>query len=359
MVTLSVLDQSPIRSGGTAAEAIQETLRLAELTDRLGYRRYWVAEHHNSGGLAGASPEILIGQIAARTRNIRVGSGGVMLSHYSPLKVAEQFRMLEALYPGRIDLGIGRAPGSDGRTAGVLAYGRQTFAGDAYAEQLLDLYGFLTDSFPATHPFRGIRAMPAVDRVPDLWLLGSTRHSAGLAAELGWGFSFAHFISPEGGEDIIRNYRQRFQPSGPATEPSASIGVSVTCAETEADAERLSWSRWAWRVASNQGRRGGIPSPEEAQAMLFTTQDREYIEYMRSRSIYGDPEQVKARLLALGAEYEVDEFVVVTITHDFGARLRSYELLAEAFGLEPARGGEAEPAARRGAARSAPTSGIT
>jgi luciferase family oxidoreductase group 1 len=333
MVTLSVLDQSPIRSGGTAAQAIQETLQLAELTDRLGYRRYWLAEHHNSGGLAGASPEILIGQIAGRTHNIRVGSGGVMLSHYSPLKVAEQFRMLEALYPGRIDLGIGRAPGSDGRTAGVLAYGRQMFGGDAYAEQLLDLYGFLTDSFPADHPFRGIRAMPQVEAVPELWLLGSTRHSAQLAAELGWGFSFAHFISPDGGEDVVRMYRDRFRPSGMADGPLASLGVSVTCADTEEEAERLSWSRWAWRVASNQGRRGGVPSPEEAQAMLYTTQDREYIAYMRSRSIFGAPDQVQARLLALGQEYGVDEFVVVTITHDFAARMRSYELLAEVFEL--------------------------
>jgi luciferase family oxidoreductase group 1 len=333
MATLSVLDQSPIRSGGTAAQAIQETLQLAKATDRLGYRRYWVAEHHNSGGLAGASPEILIGQIAAQTERIRVGSGGVMLSHYSPLKVAEQFRMLESLYPGRIDLGIGRAPGSDGRTAGILAYGRQTFAGDGYAEQLLDLYGFLTDNFPDDHPFRGIRAMPQVERVPDLWLLGSTRHSAGLAAELGWGFSFAHFISPDGGEDVVQDYRRRFQPSGLMEAPSASLGVSVTCAETEEEAERLSWSRWAWRVASNQGRRGGIPSPEEAKAMLMTVQDREYVEYMRGRSIYGNPEQVKARLLALGEQYGVDEFVVVTITHDFAARVRSYELLAEAFGV--------------------------
>jgi len=305
MVTLSVLDQSPIRSGGTAAQAIQETLQLAKAADRLGYRRYWVAEHHNSGGLAGASPEILIGQIAAQTERIRVGSGGVMLSHYSPLKVAEQFRMLEALYPGRIDLGIGRAPGSDGRTAGILAYGRQTFAGDGYAEQLLDLYGFLTDSFPDDHPFRGIRAMPHVERVPDLWLLGSTQHSAGLAAELGWGFSFAHFISPDGGEDVVRNYRQRFRPSGMMDVPCASLGVSVTCAETE----------------------------EEAKAMLMTVQDREYVEYQRSRSIYGNPNQVKARLLALGEQYEVDEFVVVTITYDFAARVRSYALLAEAFGV--------------------------
>ena len=334
MVTLSVLDQSPIRAGGTAAEAIRESLQLAEAADRLGYRRYWVAEHHNSGGLASASPELLIGQIAARTRDIRVGSGGVMLSHYSPLKVAEQFRMLEALYPGRIDLGIGRAPGSDGRTAGVLAYGRTAMNAELFDDQLMDLYGFLTDSFPSEHPFRGVRAMPQVPTVPELWLLGSTWHSAGYAARLGWGFSFAHFISPDGGEEVIRAYRRAFKPSPLLAEPRASLGVSVTCAETQEEAERLSWSRWAWRIASNHGRRGGIPSPEEAMAMLYTDADREYIAYMRLRSVYGTPEQVKARLLALGEQYDVDEFVVVTITHDFAARLRSYELLADAFELK-------------------------
>ena len=335
MVTLSVLDQSPIRAGGTAAQAIQETLQLAQAADRLGYRRYWVAEHHNSGGLAGASPEILVGQIAARTEHIRVGSGGVMLSHYSPLKVAEQFRMLEALYPGRIDLGVGRAPGSDGRTAGILAYGREGLTLDHFPDQLMDLYGFLTDSFPEGHPFRGVRAMPQVPTVPELWLLGSTWQGAGYAAELGWSFSFAHFISPDGGEDVIRAYRQRFRPSPLLAEPRASLGVSVTCAATEEEAERLSWSRWASRIARQHGRPGGIMPPEEAMALLYTTQDREYLEYMRSRSIYGDPEQVKRKLLALGERYDVDEFVVVTITYDFAARVRSYELLAEVFDLEP------------------------
>ena len=337
MVTLSVLDQSPVRAGGTAAQALRETLQLAELCDQLGYARYWVAEHHNTGGLAGASPEVLIGQIAARTGRIRVGSGGVMLSHYSPLKVAEQFRMLEAFYPGRIDLGIGRAPGSDGKTAGILAYGRH-LPGDIFTDQLQDLSGFLTDEFPEGHPFKGVRASPRIETAPELWLLGSTWHSAGLAAHLGWGFSFAHFISPDGGEDVIRTYKRDFRPSALLPEPRASIGVSVTCAETTAEAERLSYSRWAWRAAGQRlgGGRGGIPSPEEAMDLLLTAQDREYIEYMKSRSVYGDPAQVKAKLLALGERYDVDEFVVVTITHDFAARMRSYELLAEVFELKGA-----------------------
>ena len=336
MVMLSVLDQSPIRRGGTAADAIRETLVLAEAADRLGYRRYWLAEHHSSGGLASASPEILIGQVAARTQHIRVGSGGVMLSHYSPLKVAEQFRMLEALYPGRIDLGIGRAPGSDRRTAEVLSYGRNNLTLEHFPNQLADLEAFLTDDLPVGHPFLGIRAMPDGPSVPELWMLGSTAVGATYAAHLGWAFSFAHFISPDGGEDVIHAYRRAFKPSPFFAEPRASIGVSVTCAVTEQEAERLAWSRWCWRVISNSGgERRGIPSPEEAMAYPYTPRDREYIEYMRSRSIYGDPEQVKAQLLRLGEVYGVDEFVVVTITHDFAARLRSYELLAQVFDLTP------------------------
>ncbi len=333
MVTLSVLDQSPIRQGGTAADAIRETLALAEAVDRLGYRRYWLAEHHNSGGLASASPEVLIPQVAARTRNIRVGSGGVMLSHYSPLKVAETFRTIEALYPGRIDLGIGRAPGSDRRTAAALAHGPGMLSVEHFPEQLADLEAFLTDGFPADHPFHGIRAMPDVAGTPELWLLGSTTVGADLAARFGWGFSFAHFISPDGGNDVIRDYRRTFCPSPVCAEPRASIGVSVTCAETDDEAERLSWSRWCWRVQSNHGRRGGVPTVDEAINYPYTVSDRVYLEYMRDRSIYGSPARVKERLLALGEIYGVDEFVVVTITHDFSARLRSYELLADAFGI--------------------------
>lgn len=336
MVTLSVLDQSPIRRGGTATEAIKETLQLAELTDRLGYHRYWLAEHHSSGGLASATPELLIAQVAGRTRQIRVGSGGVMLTHYSPLKVAETFRMLEALYPGRIDLGVGRAPGSDTRTARALAHGPGQLPIEHYPDQLLDLYGYLADDFPENHPFRGVRAMPDGPTMPELWVLGSSAASATYAAELGWSFCFAHFINPEGGEGMVRHYRERFAPSPVLPEPRASIGVSVTCADTDEEAERLSWSRWAWRIAANHGQRTGIPSPEEAMAFPYSDAERDYIEYMKGRSIHGGPERVRQKLLALGDEYGLDEFVVVTITHDFEARKRSYELLAQAFDLSPA-----------------------
>lgn len=333
MVTLSVLDQSPIRRGVTADGAIQESIHLAEETDRLGFHRYWLAEHHNSGGLACASPEVLIPAITARTARIRVGSGGVMLSHYSPLKVAETFRMLEAIAPGRIDVGIGRAPGSDGRTAAALATGPGGFGVERFPHQLVDLAGFITGSLPEEHPQRGIRAMPEGDGVPQMWLLGSSTVGASLAAQLGWRFSFAQFISPEGGEDVIREYKRHFTPSPWCPQPQASIGVSVTCAETDAEAERLSWSRWGWRVMANHAQRGGIPTPEEAMAYPYTLQDRAYLEYMRERSIFGSPETVRTRLLSLGERYDVDEFVVVTITHDFAARVRSYALLADVFGL--------------------------
>lgn len=328
-----MLDQSPIRAGGTAAEALRESLELAELCDRLGYSRYWIAEHHSSGGLASASPEILIGQVLARTQRIRAGSGGVMLTHYSPFKVAEQFRMLEALYPGRVDLGVGRAPGSDSRTVQALATGSGRVDLDDYPVQLMDLYGYLSDDIPAEHPFHGLTAMPRVETRPELWLLGSSHASAQYAAELGWPFSFAHFISPDGGERLTRWYRKSFQASPIAAEPHVSVGVSVTVADTDEEAERLSWSRWCWRIAANSGRRTGIPSPEEAMAFAYTEPERDYIEFMKQRSIHGSPARVRERLLALAEEFGADELIAVTITYDFQARKRSYELLAEAFEL--------------------------
>jgi luciferase family oxidoreductase group 1 len=337
MPLLSVLDQSPIRRGGSARQAVNETLALAQAADRLGYHRYWVAEHHNSAGLASASPEILIAEIAARTERIRVGSGGVMLTHYSALKVAEQFRMLETLHPGRIDLGVGRAPGSDTLTMHALVHGPGKLPLEAYPEQLMDLYGWIAKDLPPGHPFGGVRAMPEGESVPELWVLGSSGTSAIYAAELGWSFCFAHFIQPDGGERAMANYRERFEASPFLAEPKGSIGVSVTVAETDEEAEYLSWSRWGWRLMNQRGiNREGIPSPEEAMAFDYTEAERDYLEYAKGRSIYGSPARVADRLAQLGEAYGVDEFVAVTITYDFAARVRSYELLAKAFGIEPA-----------------------
>lgn len=334
MTTLSVLDQSPVRRGSTAADALAETVRLAQLADRLGFERYWVAEHHNTSALASTAPEVLIGHIASQTEQIHVGSGGVMLPHYSALKVAEAFRLLETLHPGRIDLGIGRAPGSDARTARALAPSGVPMDLREFPNQLLDLYGFLADDFPPDHEYHGIRAMPRPQAMPALWLLGSSDVSAGYAAELGWPFCYAHFINSHRADTALDAYRKLFAPSPVASEPRASMAVSALVAETEEEAEFLSWSRWGWRLMGAEGR-GGIPPPEEALAFNYSEPEREYLDVLKRRSIYGSPEQVRERLLTMGERYGVDDFVVVTITYDYKARLRSYELLAEAFGLEP------------------------
>lgn len=331
---LSVLDQSPIRKGGTAAQAIAETLELARLCDALGYHRYWLSEHHGAG-LASASPEILIGQVAAQTREIRVGSGGVMLTHYAPLKVAEQFRMLETLFPGRIDLGVGRAPGSDMRTARAMADGHALADVERYPEQLMDLYGFLSGTLPVSHPYHGIKAQPAGDSLPEMWLLGSTRASAQYAASLGWAFCFAHFISQEGPETVLKEYEAAFEPSPFLSAPRTAMGVSVTCAETFERAEYLSWSRWGSRVVTRaRGQQGaGVITPEEAMAIDYTEPELDYLAYLRQTYIHGDPGTVRGRLEDLAAEYGTDEVVLVTITYDFEARKQSYRLLAEEFGL--------------------------
>ena len=338
MPVLSVLDQSPVRRGATPADALHETLELAHLCDRLGYRRYWLAEHHSTPGLAGSSPEVLIGQVAARTNRIRVGAGGVMLQHYSPLKVAENFRVLEALFPGRIDLGIGRAPGSDPLTARALQRGRDDGGLDGFPDQIADVIAFLRDELPRHHPFGGVQAMPSGPTTPEVWLLGSSGDSAAMAAHFGTAFSFAHFINAEGGGQITRAYAQAFRPSAWLPAPQASVAVFVVCAETEAEARRLALSRELFIVWLYTGRPGPYPSPEDAAAYAYTPREQMLLEHARRRTIAGTPDRVRDRLLALAAEYGVDELVIVTITHDAKARRRSYELLAEAFSLTSADG---------------------
>ncbi|MEZ4502376.1 MAG: LLM class flavin-dependent oxidoreductase [Dehalococcoidia bacterium] len=332
---LGILDQSPIRKGGTPREALLATLELAQAADRFGYERYWLAEHHNSGTLASASPELLIGPIAASTSRIRVGSGGVMLTHYSALKVAETFRMLETLYPGRIEMGLGRAPGSDQLTARALAHGPGALPLEAYPDQVMDVLSFMSNEVPDDHPFAGVRATPTGDAMPVPWLLGSAYDSARFAAELGLGFSFAQFISPDGGQRVVREYREQFQPSPFLDKPLVSIGVHALCADTDEEAHRLGMSRHLMRLRRAQGRRseGGVPSPEEALAVEFNEPELDYIRYQQSLALEGGPERVREGLLAIADEYEVDDVIVLTITHDYAARLRSYELIAEALGL--------------------------
>ncbi|HYM01989.1 MAG TPA: LLM class flavin-dependent oxidoreductase [Stellaceae bacterium] len=334
-LVLSILDQSPIRAGGTAAQAINESVELARAAERLGYFRYWVAEHHSSDGLAGTAPEILVARLAAATSALRVGSGGVMLSHYSALKVAETFRVLEALYPGRIDLGIGRAPGSDFATARALQHGPGALGIEHFPNQIADLLGFLRDALPPDHPFAGVHAQPQGATAPEVWLLGSSDQSAAYAAHFGCAFSFAHFITDHGGAAVMAAYREHFRPSPWLAAPLGSVGVFVLCAETEAEAQRLALSRDLWRVRLDQGILGPIPSIEEAEAYAYSREERLRIAYNRRRQVVGTPEQVRAGLLALAAAYGVDEIVVVSICYDFAARRRSYELLADAFDLAP------------------------
>lgn len=333
---LSVLDQAPIISGSTPVEALRTTLRLAEAIDALGYHRYWVAEHHSSGALACSAPEILIGQILARTRHLRVGSGGVLLQHYSALKVAEVFRTLETLYPGRVDLGIGRAPGSDPRTAKALAAGPGSWPLEYFPQRVADLRRWLHDALEPDHPFAGVRAMPTGPSAPELWLLGSSAESAAYAALYGVPFAFAHFINQRDAVAVVRAYREAFRPSVYQSEPRALLAVFAVCAETEAEARRLARSRELFLVRLHQNARLPYPSLADVEAHVYTPQERAILAHTAGRTIAGTPEQVRATLMELAEAAGADELMVLTITPDFATRLRSYELLAEAFGLRPA-----------------------
>ncbi|MAE60076.1 MAG: LLM class flavin-dependent oxidoreductase [Planctomycetaceae bacterium] len=333
MIKLSVLDQSPIRAGGAHQDAVNETLELAKAADRLGYHRYWVAEHHNSGGLACTAPEILISRIASITEKLRVGSGGVMLSHYSPLKVAETFRMLETLFPGRIDLGIGRAPGTDRQTASALRPASDGWGAEQFPDQVADVISFINDQIDSQHPHASVHALPAGPTCPPIWLLGSSGQSAALAAHFGCAFSFAHFINHRGGPAVMQAYRERFRPSSELTTPAGSIGVFVLCAETDAEAQRLCASRDLWRLRVDQGNMGPFPSIEEALAYPYSDTERAQVTVNQQRQVVGSPDRVRDELMQLCDLYGVDELVVLTICYDFAPRLRSYELLAEAFSV--------------------------
>lgn len=332
-IPLSVLDQSPVRSGGTAREALEETIELARLCDRLGYYRYWVAEHHASDALAGCSPEVLLARLGAETRRIRIGSGGVMLPHYSPYKVAENFKLLQTLYPNRLDLGVGRAPGTDPFTAAALRYGSQ-LGPEYFPNMVADLAALLQDRDPPTPGMERARAFPAVDVPPALWMLGSSEDSAYLAGLAGLPYSFAYFINPSIEPDIFEIYRRHFKPSAFAERPYTSLGIFALCADTEEEALLLSRSRDLWFIRLLRGNPGPFPSVEEASEYPYSDKERELIEKNRAKRAVGTPAQVKEKLLALADEFGVDEFIVVTITHDFAARMRSYELLADVWPLK-------------------------
>jgi len=339
MLKLSVLDQTPVRAGGTPAQAIDETIRLAQAAETLGYHRYWLAEHHGTDGFAGSSPEIMVTRVAAATETIRVGSGGVMLSHYSPLKVAENFCVLENMFPGRIDLGIGRAPGSDQITAAALAYGNQIGI-EYFPTKIADMTAFLAGKAPVSEPFKSVRVTPPPPQLPEVWLLGSSDQSAAYAAHFGLAYSFAHFITPYASEAVVDLYRKNFRPSPVLTAPKVSLGVFVICAETMEEAERLAASRDYWRLKIGQGQHLPYPPPEEALNYPYTDQERAVIEHNKANRFVGDPAYIQARLEELAADHGADELVVLTITYEFAARLRSYELVAEAFGISQRKAAE-------------------
>ena len=329
---LSVLDQSPISEGSTGGDALRNSIDLAQLAERLGYRRYWIAEHHATPMLASPSPEALIGAIAALTSTMRIGSGGVMLPHYSPLKVAETFSMLAGLFPGRIDLGIGRAAGTDPLATFALQRDRRQGAPDDFPEQLLELRGYLEDSLPAEHPFARVAKLPGKPEVPEIWLLGSSPQSAIWAGELGLPYVFADFINSEGAH-IAELYRERFVPSAHLAKPKVMVATWALSADTREEAERLSTSsRMALSLLRTTGKM--IPVPTVETATRFLEEPAGLLPIARRRRMtLGTKQMVRDGLEAIAREYGAEELMIVTITHGHEARKRSYELVAEAFGL--------------------------
>jgi luciferase family oxidoreductase group 1 len=326
-----VLDQCPVPAGTTPAQALADSIALAGAVEQLGYRRYWVAEHHNTLSLASASPEVVVAAVAARTHAIRVGSGGVLLPHYSPLKVAETFRLLEALYPGRVDLGVGRAAGTDPVTEAALQYRPGALGDEHFAQKVEDLLGFLDGSLDPTHPYAGVRAVPAGTGGPDVWVLGSSSQGAACAAYLGLPFAFAHFISARFAPQVLYGYRKGFKPSPRLEQPKALVAVTVICADTEAEAHRLATSVAVWRLRPEGPERRPLLPPEEAVEGLSPV-EQSLAAQRREEMVVGDREQVATALQGLADSLEVDEVMVLTVCHDPKARVRSYELLAEAVG---------------------------
>lgn len=335
---LSVLDQSPVSAGSTPADALLNTIELARLADRLGYRRYWIAEHHAMETLASPAPEILISRVAAETTTIRVGSGGVLLPHYSPLKVAEVFRMLHAMYPNRIDLGIGRAPGGSPLEARALRRERgDRMPTDDFPERLAELLAFLNNDFPENHPYSRIRVSPEMPGGPEVWLLGSSLWSASAAAQFGLPYAFAHFIDPQLTRSAVEHYRSSFIPSKHLQRPKVIIALGVICAATEPEAERLASSARLLIRRIRQGDLRPVATPEEATRELRSTDYARVLEMGEwPRYVVGTPDRVRTQLTEIANALHIEEIMIVTIVHDHRARLQSYEFLAEAFETAPA-----------------------
>ncbi|MEH7418658.1 LLM class flavin-dependent oxidoreductase [Neobacillus drentensis] len=327
---LSVLDQSVICKGESASTALQKTVKLAQITEDLGYTRFWVAEHHNTNGIAGSSPEILISHIASNTEKICVGSGGVLLPQYAPYKIAENFKLLEALFPNRIDVGIGRSPGGSTTTRLALTDGLRKSLNE-FPRQLKDLQGFLHNQLPVDHPFYDVQALPVTDRIPELWLLGITHRGARLAAENGTAFTYGHFITPLNGTRAMDYYYQHFQPSPTLTKPKANVCVFVVCASTQERAEELALSQDLWLLAVEKGIDTRIPSVEEAKATSLTFDQRMILKENRKRMIIGTPQKVKSEILRLSEKYRTEEFMIISNIYNFENKIEIYRLLAESL----------------------------
>ncbi|GIP37061.1 hypothetical protein J31TS4_03410 [Paenibacillus sp. J31TS4] len=334
MLSLGVLDQVNVPEGRTATEGLQQSTRLIQATEELGFSRYWVSEHHSMRALAFSSPEVLIAHLAAATSRIRVGSGGIMLPHYSAYKVAENFRLLEALHPGRIDLGLGRAPGGMPLATRALQQDKVVDV-NKYPQQVLDLIGYLHGSLPAGHPFEKLLASPDISTAPEIWLLGSSGESARIAALLGTHYAFAEFFGTPGGQEATRYYNEHFESNDVLEEhPRSMIATLAVCAETEEEANRLASSGDLLFLGIRTGLEVPfLPSVKTATEYPYTEMDRLHIRQTRQRRVIGTPDQVKEQLIQMSKDYQVGEILINSPIHEEKARIHSYRLIAEAFGM--------------------------
>ncbi|WP_075619095.1 LLM class flavin-dependent oxidoreductase [Paenisporosarcina indica] len=325
---LSILDQSPVSFGATARQAMEASMQLAQSGEKMGYTRYWIAEHHDFSGLACSAPEVMLGYIGANTEKIRIGAGAILLPHYKPLKVAESFNMLATLFPGRIDLGIGRAPGGSAEVTMALSdnFLQNVFNMPATFKELLH---FINDDFPSEHMYSKITAAPLPVISPQPWILGTSGKSAKLAAENGTAYAFGHFMSDKDGPEIMKNYIDHFKPNAQLRKPESIVAVSMICAETTEKAQQLALSGFLWKIQLAKGQGvDGVPSIEKAEQYPYSSEDLKSLEVMRSKTVIGNPKEVLSKLTKLQALYQNDEFMIVTITHSYSDRTRSYELLA-------------------------------
>lgn len=330
-VPLSVLDLSPVPDGFSPADALRNSIDLVQHAERLGFTRYWVAEHHNHPGVACTSPPVLLAHLASATSHIRVGSGGVMLPNHSSLIIAEQFGMLEALHPGRIDLGIGRAPGTDQLTASAIRRVPPT-GRDNFADQLTDLFGYFDGTLPPTHPFHRVVATSGLGYRPAIWMLGSSDYGAHAAGVLGLPYSFAHHFAADNTLTALATYRQYFRPQDDFSTPFASIGVNLVCAPTDEEADYLAGSVRLSILRLRTGRPSRFPTPQEAADYRYTSLELEHIGNWTAPHVVGSPTTVVRKLQELADRTHVNELIITTMVHDHALRVRSYELLAEAAG---------------------------